>query len=96
MRALRRAEGFADSSSRWAHFLGLQDTAVSNYETGFRRVSRDAALRIRERVPGFDPVWLWTGDERALPVALRDRLREAEAIERAAGEPDRRLNHAER
>ena len=83
MRALRRAEGFADSSSRWAHYLGWTDTALSNYETGFRRVPRDAALRLREKVPGFDPVWLWTGDERGLPVVLRDRLRKAEADERA-------------
>ena len=99
MRALRRAEGFADNQSRWAHFLGWTDTALSNYETGFRRVPRDAALRLRERVPGFDPVWLWTGDERGLTsVALRDRLRLAEAFERAlAGseEPDG-LRHTER
>jgi hypothetical protein len=82
MRALRRAEGFADSASRWAKYLGWTDTALSNYETGFRRVPRDAALRLRQRVPGFDPLWLWEGEERGLPVALRDRLREAEAAER--------------
>lgn len=83
MRALRRAEGYADSASRWAHFLGLNFSALSNYETGFRRVPRDVALQIRRKVPGFDPLWLWEGEERGLSVALRDRLREAEAAERA-------------
>lgn len=88
MRALRRAEGYADSASRWAHYLNWTDTALSNYETGFRRVPRDAALRLRERVPGFDPLWLWTGEEGGLPVALRKRLREAEAAEKAEAEKD--------
>jgi hypothetical protein len=82
MRALRRAEGYADSQSRWARFLGWTQEAVSNYEVGFRRVPRDAALHLREKVHGFDPVWLWTGDEKALTLELRKRLREAEAAER--------------
>jgi hypothetical protein len=90
MRAIRRAEGYADNASRWAHYLGWTDTALSNYEVGFRRVPRDAALRLRERVPGLDPIWLWTGEEMGLPVGLRDRLREAERIERElSGKPDK-------
>lgn len=81
IRALRRAEGYGDSASRWAHYLGWTDTALSNYETGFRRVPRDAALKLYQKIPGFDPLWLWTGEERGLSLALRDRLREAEAAE---------------
>lgn len=83
MRALRRAEGYGDSASRWAHFLGWTDTALSNYETGFRRVPRDAALKLHQKVPGFDPLWLWTGDEERLGFDLRRRVREAYAAEEA-------------
>lgn len=83
IRALRRAEGYGDNASRWAHFLGWTDTALSNYETGFRRVPRDAALKLYQKIPGFDPLWLWTGEERGLSLALRERLRQAEAAEEA-------------
>lgn len=83
MRALRRAEGFADSQSRFARYLGWNDSALNNYETGFRRVPRDAALKLYQKIPGFDPLWLWTGEEKGLTVELRDRLRKAEAEEEA-------------
>ena len=83
MRALRRAEGFGDNASRWAKYLSLTDTALSNYETGFRRVPRDVALKLHQKVPGFDPLWLWTGDEERLGFDLRRRLREADAAEEA-------------
>jgi hypothetical protein len=79
MRALRHAEGFGDNASRWARYLGLTQEALSNYETGFRRVSRDVALKLFQKVPGFDPIWLWTGDQERLGFQLRQRLREAEA-----------------
>lgn len=83
MRALRRAEGYGDSASRWAHYLGWTDTALSNYEVGFRRVPRDAALKLFRKIPGFDPLWLWTGDEERLGFQLRQRVREALAAEDA-------------
>lgn len=86
MRALRRAEGYGDNASRWAKYLGWTDTALSNYEVGFRRVPRDAALQIYKKVPGFDPLWLWTGDESRLGFDLRKRLREAEEAENAAAQ----------
>ena len=81
MRLLRRAEGYGDSASRWAKYLNLTDTALSNYETGFRRVPRDVALKLYQKVPGFNPVWLWTGDEVHLSFDLRQRLREAQDAE---------------
>lgn len=83
MRAIRRAEGYGDNASRWAKYLGWRDTALSNYETGFRRVPRDAALQLYKKIPGFDPLWLWTGDEKGLSLDLRQRLREAYAAEEA-------------
>ncbi len=77
-RMLRRAEGYADSQSRFAQYLGWTDTALNNYETGFRRVPRDAALQLLHKIPGFDPVWLWTGDKKNLAFDLRKRI-EADA-----------------
>lgn len=81
IRALRRAEGFGDNASRWAHHLGWTDTALSNYETGFRRVPRDAALKLYRKVAGFDPLWLWTGEKRGLSFDLLRRIEAAEAEE---------------
>jgi hypothetical protein len=49
------------------------------YETGTRRVTRDGALTLYKKIPGFDPLWLWTGDERNLTLDLRQRLRQADA-----------------
>ena len=82
MRLLRHAEGYGDSASRWAHYLGWSDTALGNYETGYRRVPRDQALKLYQKVPGFDPVWLWTGEESRLGFDLRRRIREAEEAEK--------------
>lgn len=95
MRLLRKVEGYGDSASRWAHHLNLTDTQVSNYETGFRRVPRDVALKLYEKVPGFDPVWLWTGEQERLGFDLRRRVREAEDAEKAS-EKARELRSAER
>jgi DNA-binding transcriptional regulator YiaG len=81
MRALRRAEGYGDSATRFAHYLGWTVVTLSSYETGFRRVPRDAALQLYKKIPGFDPLWLWTGEEKGLTINLRDRLRTAEAEE---------------
>src|ERR1700736_2147931 len=55
-RLLRRAEGY-ESGTAWADYLGWGQSAVSMYETGQRRVPRDAALQLLKKVPGFDPVW---------------------------------------
>jgi hypothetical protein len=51
MRLLRRAEGY-ENCARWAAYLGWTTTALNNYETGFRRVPRDAAMQLYNKVPG--------------------------------------------
>ena len=81
-RLLRRAEGY-DSGSAWANHLGWGQSAVSMYETGQRRVPRDAALHLMTKVPGFDPVWLWTGEKKNLSFDLRKRIEDIEGIEAA-------------
>ena len=79
-RLLRRAEGY-ESSIAWANYLGWGQAGVSNFERGFRRVPRDAALYLLKKVPGFDPVWLWTGDKKNLAFDLRKRIEAIEVIE---------------
>jgi hypothetical protein len=81
MKALRRAEGYGDSATRFAHYLGWTLAALSSYEVGFRRVPREGALQLYKKIPGFDPLWLWTGEERGLSMDLRNRIRRAEAEE---------------
>lgn len=81
MRLLRRAEGFADSVQAFAKRVGWTPNQLTNYESGFRRVPRDAALQLLRVTPGFDPVWLWTGEERGLSFDLRRRIEEAKQAE---------------
>jgi hypothetical protein len=85
MRLLRHAEGYGEDRARWAAYLGLTYQAVSNYEIGQRRVPRDVALTLYQKIPGFNPIWLWTGEEQHLAFDLRQRIRAAqvEAVARA-------------
>ena len=82
-RLLRRAEGY-ESSIAWANHLGWSQVCVSMYETGDRRVTRDPALHLLKEIPGFDPVWLWTGGKKNLAFDLRKRI---EAIESCTRTP---------
>ena len=81
MRILRRAAGYGDNATRFARYLGWEPTALGNYESGFRRVPRDAALLLYRKIAGFDPLWLWTGEKRGLGFDLLKRIEEAEAEE---------------
>jgi transcriptional regulator with XRE-family HTH domain len=95
MRLLRRAEGFAESAQGFAQKVGWSPTQLSNYESGDRRVPRDAALQLLKRVPGFDLAWLWTGEERGLSFDLRRRIdeaRQAEARELSDDPPKRNVS----
>lgn len=53
------------------------------YETGQRRVPRDAALQLLKKVPGFDPVGCGLGDKKNLAFDLRKRIESIEGIEAA-------------
>jgi transcriptional regulator with XRE-family HTH domain len=88
MRQLRRAEGFGESAAAFAKRVGWTPTQLSNYENASRRVPRDAALQLLKVIPGFDPLWLWTGEKRALSFDLRRRLEEIEAADLAANRPE--------
>jgi hypothetical protein len=81
LRLIRLAEG-ETNSSRWAHRMGWTQPALSNYENGVM-ISRDAAIRMANRVPGLTTDYILRGIVDGLSVSLRRRLEEAEAVERA-------------
>jgi|GraSoiStandDraft_27_1057306.scaffolds.fasta_scaffold74871_2 hypothetical protein len=81
LRWLRRAEGVRTATAFAAH-IGWPQSAMSQFETGKRRVPMDKAMQLRAKIPGFDPIWLWEGDKRGLSFDLRKRIEEEEARER--------------
>jgi hypothetical protein len=82
LRWLRLAEKFSSGLS-FAIFMGWPQSVVSMLEAGKRRMSMKKAFELRERIPGFDPMWLWEGDARNLGFDLRKRIEAEEARERA-------------
>jgi hypothetical protein len=81
LRLLRQAEGY-DTAWAFAQYMGWSGSAgISQFETGQRRVPIDKALQLRDQIPGFDPVWLWTGDRRGLSFDLRKRIEAEEKID---------------
>jgi transcriptional regulator with XRE-family HTH domain len=83
LRWLRQAERI-DTASAFAARVGWGQSGVSMFETGKRRVPMDKALQLRDKIPGFDPLWLWEGDKRNLSFDLRQRIEAEEAKEIAA------------
>lgn len=81
LRWLRIAEG-ASNSTEWAKRIGWSLPQLSNYENGVR-LSRDAAINLREKVAGLTTDWLWFGAENGLSVDLARRLRAVQDAERA-------------
>jgi hypothetical protein len=80
LRLLRQAEGLP-SATALAAKVGWQQSGVSQFELGMRRVPLEKALQLRRVIPGFDPVWLWEGDPRGLSFDLRHRIEKEEAKE---------------
>jgi transcriptional regulator with XRE-family HTH domain len=73
LRWLRAAEGNL-SSTDFASRVGWSLSQLSNYENGIR-LSRDAAIQLKEKVEGLTIDWLWFGAEEGLSPSLRRRLR---------------------
>lgn len=84
MRWLRLAEGYLTQTA-FAARLGWPHAAVNQFEQGTRRVPADRALQIRRIIPGFDPLWLWTGEKQGLSFDLRRRIEVQEALENPNG-----------
>ena len=77
LRAIMLAENIK-SQEVFAKKLNTDKKRLNNPMMGYP-LSIDMAQRIKEVVPGMTRDWLYDGDEAALPVSLRDRLREAES-----------------
>lgn len=75
LRWVRLAEGF-DNSARFAARVGIGDTTYSQYENGIR-LSRDAAEKIANRVPGLTTDYLIRGRLEGMPPELRLRIEAA-------------------
>lgn len=86
LRWLRQALQFPTQQA-FAKYVGWGDnqSGLSQFETGARRVPMDKAMQIRKKIEGFDPLWLWEDDKGGLSVRLL-RLIEAEEAKEAAKE----------
>lgn len=62
---------------------GENQSGLSQFETGERRVTAEKALQIRKKIPDFDPLWLWEGDTGGIPPRLRKLIEAEEAKEMA-------------
>jgi transcriptional regulator with XRE-family HTH domain len=80
LRWLRQAERITTGSA-FAQKVGWAQSGYSQFETGKRRVPLDKALQLAQRIPGFDPTWLWSGDKKGLSFDLRQRIEAEEAKE---------------
>lgn len=79
LRWIRLAEG-ETNSSRWAKRMGWTVPQLSNYENGVL-ISRDAAIRMADRVPGLTTDYILRGVKDGMPAILRRKLEEVEAAE---------------
>jgi hypothetical protein len=63
------------TSGAFAAYVGLSAQRFSNFENGLP-LSRDAAFKIVQRVPGVTLDWLYFGKADGLPLAMARRLEE--------------------
>lgn len=80
LRWLRQAEGIRTGTAFAVH-VGWGQSGYSQFETGKRQITREKALQLRNKIPGFDPLWLWEDDKRGLSFDLRQRIEAEEAKE---------------
>ena len=67
-RHLRLSLGFK-KPGQFAKCLGVSPARWNNVEYGCP-LSRDLALIIGQKIPGFTAEWIWTGNDRLLTVEL--------------------------
>ena len=82
LRLVRLAEG-ETNSSKWAKRMGWTLPQLSNYENGVM-ISRDAAIRMADSVPGLTTDYILRGVLEGMTVDLRRRLEAAEIAEAAS------------
>lgn len=77
LRILRKAEGDTRPVV-WAKRVGWSISKLSNYESGVP-LSKNAAIKLAQLIPGLTTDWLFLGRELGLSVDLLRRLEAAEA-----------------
>lgn len=73
LRRLRDAYGYATAAA-FAAFLDIPVTTYNSFENG-AALSRQAAFRIAQRLPGVSLDWLYFGKPDGLPLEVARRLR---------------------
>jgi hypothetical protein len=76
LRLIRAAAG-GDKPPVFAQRVGMTVTQLSNYENGIP-ISKNAAIRMANRIPGLTTDYILRGVESGLSVDFQRRLREAE------------------
>jgi hypothetical protein len=72
LKRLRIAYGYATTTA-FAHFLQIELTTLSSFENG-APLSRRAAFRIVQKIPGMTLDWLYFGKPDGLPLEVARRL----------------------
>lgn len=72
---LRYATG--NSQTAFARLIGIEMSHWHNFEHT-RRLTRDVAERIKQKIPGITTDWLLSGDKSGLTVYWNERINEAE------------------
>lgn len=75
---LRLALGY-HSPSAFAAYLDISPSRLSNIESQGAPVSRDLALKMAKKIPGFSIDWLWTGAINGLGHDLARRIDKVES-----------------
>lgn len=82
LRWLRQALGIPTQEA-FAQYVGWgkNQSGLSQFETGARRVPMDKALQIRRKIPDFDPLWLWEDDKSGLTIRFLKMIETEQAKE---------------
>jgi hypothetical protein len=75
---LRTAYGY-DTTTAFAHFLDIAITTFSGFENG-APLSRPAAFKIVQKIPGVTLDWLYFGKPDGLPLDVARRLGVLESL----------------
>lgn len=80
LRWLRQGLGIPTQEA-FAQYVGWgkNQSGLSQFETGARRVPMDKALQIRKKIPDFNPLWLWENDKSGLTVRFLKMIESEEA-----------------
>lgn len=76
LKSLRLAMGMKQAP--WCRLVGISTAAWNNFESGYRRISIDQAIKICSAV-GVSLDWIYRGQAGALPFDLAIKIKTAES-----------------